>query len=795
MLREQLEYYWSSYVLPVVTLVFLVALTFASLALVDYGERAAGQSARMSNPPSDFLVYIEVGTATDLASALAQNPNVELVHVDAWRAAEAISASGTLSMTLRNLPPQELRTQALARGEYPTEPSQIAVTYQLAEALDVDIDSYLTVTGDLGAKRYLITGIYARSPFDDRLDSAFEGLVLDAYPHYVAAYVDDSGQGGIEVKGTSAMAAQEVMDDVLTIGNSVVIQSHDREELILNRHNRALSAITMAVPWLVITGFFFATTVLVLGFAASGQQRAVERRNLRSLGVKPHRVLGMDIAELTVVSGLGLVLGIALGLAFSFGVVEFLRSVPGSHFMPENLHAPGHAFVIATATLIAAVGIAVPVARGISKTDELHTCRNRPLLLVPLSVIVAAVAIYWAGLIPHVHPSLAGAMDRIITVAIIAVLISGIFTLAILVVGTLTRRMKIGACTHLMPRSRVGLIRLLTLLVIFLAAGALGMIHTTTQSLIGDDVSLQDRFDVAVRSRLGKSALADHQISVVRTWQDADRTLSLRSIETDLPAYTPFQPGPIYAVDPSEAEAYFGSSLGLDSRLLVPLGTEGTPGTISFHYDDADRAVHTVNLEVVEANVPVALVSTKDVPGLEIDEMWVRLVPNALETLSQTYPDFGERLSSHTPSTRPVITLSLSDNAPRPLNTGHLAMVIQSSIFALFAFVAFVRVPRAFSLYEFENRNLRALGLSDRRRRFRRLGDAIVSGAIMLCAGSVVGIVAAGLVLSNAGVVGVALQAPWSALTANLAIILLAFMTFGAISTRADVAQATNRAN
>ena len=122
-------------------------------------------------------------------------------------------------------------------------------------------------------------------------------------------------------------------------------------------------------------------------------------------------------------------------------------------------------------------------------------------------------------------------------------------------------------------------------------------------------------------------------------------------------------------------------------------------------------------------------------------------------------------------------------------------MVIQSSIFALFAFVAFVRVPRAFSLYEFENRNLRALGLSDRRRRFRRLGDAIVSGAIMLCAGSVVGIVAAGLVLSNAGVVGVALQVPWSALTANLAIILLAFMTFGAISTRADVAQATNRAN
>lgn len=78
---------------------------------------------------------------------------------------------------------------------------------------------------------------------------------------------------------------------------------------------------------------------------------------------------------------------------------------------------------------------------------------------------------------------------------------------------------------------------------------------------------------------------------------------------------------------------------------------------------------------------------------------------------------------------------------------------------------------------------------------FRRLGDAIVSGAIMLCAGSVVGIVAAGLVLSHAGVVGVSSQVPWSALTANLAIILLAFMTFGAISTRADVAQATNRAN
>jgi len=159
--------------------------------MVSYGERAVALSARMSTPPSDFLVYIEVGTAAEMATALARNPNVDRVHVDAWRASEAISATGNVSMVLRNLPPEDLGTQELVRGEYPADPGHIAVTHQLANSLNVDVGSYITITGDLVAERYLISGIYAHSLFDNHLESAFEGLVFDAHPQYVAAYVDD----------------------------------------------------------------------------------------------------------------------------------------------------------------------------------------------------------------------------------------------------------------------------------------------------------------------------------------------------------------------------------------------------------------------------------------------------------------------------------------------------------------------------------------------------------------------------------------------------------------------------
>ena len=147
MLREQLQFHWRSHILPVLAMVFLFSLTFSSVAMVSYGERAVALSARMSTPPSDFLVYIEVGTAAEMATALARNPNVDRVHVDAWRASEAISATGNVSMVLRNLPPEDLGTQELVRGEYPADPGHIAVTHQLANSLNVDVGSCISITG------------------------------------------------------------------------------------------------------------------------------------------------------------------------------------------------------------------------------------------------------------------------------------------------------------------------------------------------------------------------------------------------------------------------------------------------------------------------------------------------------------------------------------------------------------------------------------------------------------------------------------------------------------------------
>ena len=794
MLREQLQFHWRSHILPVLAMVFLFSLTFSSVAMVSYGERAVALSARMSTPPSDFLVYIEVGTAAEMSTALARNPNVDRVHVDAWRASEAISATGNVSMVLRNLPPEDLGTQELVRGEYPADPGHIAVTHQLANSLNVDVGSYITITGDLVAERYLISGIYAHSLFDNHLESAFEGLVFDAHPQYVAAYVDDSGQGGIEVTGTSAVSSQEVMDDILHLGNSVVIRSGERFDLIYDRQARALSAISVTVPWLIVTGFFVGTTVLFLGFVATQQRRLAEVRNLVSLGIKRRTLAYMHLAEIGVVSALSGVIGLALGLGISQVAVTVLSAVPGGTFMPPTLGAPVSAYVLGTLALIASVFIAAPLAAVVTGTTGQYHRRRFTILLVPLSVVLGALALYSTALIPLALPALPPLPKQVGIVALISLLIVTGFTLGVVLAGAVTSRMTLGARTHLIPRSRVGLVRLLALLIMFLSAGVLATLHTTVDTLAHEDVSFEDRFDVSVRSRLGTFKLTDYQVGVVQEWDSADRTLPLRLVDTDLSADAAFQPGPIYAVDQAEAERYFGAPVDLDSRLLVPTGTTDIPATVSFQYHDSDT-LQVAELSVVEAHVPVALVSMTDVPGLEIDEIWVRLAPSAFTTLSQTYPDFEDQLGKDAPYIRPVITLSLGDHKHQPLNIGLLAMVVQSSICAVLSFVAFVRVPRAFARHEFEDRTLRAMGLGSRRRQTRRLFDVSVSGFAMLIGGSIIGIAASWLILSDAGLMNLPLRIPWAVIGANAGIMMLACMTFGAISARADVAHATNGAS
>ncbi|MDP9806822.1 putative ABC transport system permease protein [Trueperella bonasi] len=789
MLREHLEYHWRSYVLPVITLVILCALTFTALAMVSYGDRAVQTSARVSTPRADFLVYMEAGAASDLATALGQNPNVELVHVDAWRAAEAISATGNVSMVLRNLPPKGLRTQALTRGDYPTEDNQLAVTHQLAKALEIDVGSYLTLAGDQVAERYLVTGIYARSPFEDRIDSAYEGLTHSANPGYVAAHVDNSGQGGIEVKATSAGAAQNVIEDVLALGNSVVIRSEDRQQLVFARHARAMSAISITVPWLLATGFLASTTVLTLGLVRNRHRRATERRNLRALGIARRTLTWIQISELGAAGVLAALIGLGIGAAASVSIVGILRSLPGAQFLPSTLSAPPRAYLFALAALALALLLAVLLANSITKTEGLR----RVMWLAPFTIIVGAATIYWATNIAHNFDQPAPHAIQIRMVALIALLLGLVYSLGIFLSGALSRRTVLIARTYLRPRSRVGLVRLQSLLVIFLAAGAISSLHTTTSSLAGEDLALHDRFDVAIRARLGEFELTDHQISTVRSWQAAKSTLSLHMVETDLPVDADFQPGPIYAVNDDEADAYFSSALDITSHLLVPRGTKHIPATLEFGYEDAEGVSRTVRLDVVKSNVPVALMSVADAPGLKVDEIWVRLEPGAHETLPQTYPDFEQRLGEDTPNSRPVITLSRSAGDFTPLNSGHLAMIVQSSIVIVLTFLAFTRLPLAFSATQSEIRTLRALGLGLRRQHLRRIGDAAFSAAVMLAGGCLVGIATSWIVLAESGLPG-ALKVPYLAIAAKMILLLLAGIAIGALTARTDVAQATNTA-
>ncbi|VEI13822.1 ABC transporter permease family protein [Trueperella bialowiezensis] len=493
MLRRQLEYHWREYLFVGLLIAVQAALTFGALALADYGQHALTTSVRKSTPSADFLVYADHKPAADIAADIAASPDVVNVHVDAWLAAEALSPGGKAPVTLRKLAPLPFQTQSLTSGAYPSSDDQIALSKDVARRLGADVDSTITVASGKVAKRYVVSGIYARSPFETGINPGGEGLVVEPSADYVAAPRDHLGYGGIEVRATSAASADKVLTDLLKSGTGTVIRGDDRAQIVRERHAHALDSLLTPMRWLVLSGAAITALLLFIGFVALHQRRITQLRYMRSLGVARTRQARMALGELGTVTALSASTGLVFGIVACYAVVAIVRVTGWAMFMPAHLRVSLGTYALTLGIVVASVAGAALLAAVFVRphhNTELSSDapRRRSRALLPLLIIAGAYAIYRAA-IPSYEPAPALPIQAR-SIGIIALLIAAVFALVITLVALIMRRLGLGARTHLFPRTRGGLIRALALVVILVGTSTFTAILTVTYSIASQGVTV-----------------------------------------------------------------------------------------------------------------------------------------------------------------------------------------------------------------------------------------------------------------------------------------------------------------
>lgn len=791
MLRGQLDYYWRSHVLAGVALAYAAALVFFVTAMLGYADRALALSVRHSTPDSDVLVYSDTAPAVEVAKQIAALPEVEALFVDSHRAVEALSDTDHLPLRLRTLAPPTLRTQTLVAGRFPVASTEIAITQQLAMALHVSTGGEVTVVGPDIAERYSVTGVYARSPIVDQLDSGVEALVTDADPSYVAYLIDSQDQGGIEVRAAATATTDDLRASILKIPGTVVVNASERLEEAYERQEGALQSMTSAGTWLLTTAFLASTAVVFMTMVGAGRRRAREFLKLKALGVSGPRQSWLALRESFVVVAVAYVVGVSVGYASALGTAVLARSMDGARFLPHTVGVPLDAFVLSFVAVVAATAIGGPLGILLTIAQDKAAWQRRLLVAVPALALLTGALLYATIGMPGVLADELSIDALVRTLLALSALTILAFTVGMSIVRWAVRRLHVGSDIPLLPRSRTGVVRSVALFVVLVSTSMLGVLHTVYAALDATDMSLNDLFDLAVVASPDAPSLAPEDFAAIEAWGSAQSTLTLHSVVSTLPESDSFQPGLIYAVDPTQAEQYFGEQLDLEGKLLVPFDTESIPPTAEVSFLDSIGGEHTARLKVEAANIPVAMTGLRTLGTPPPSAVWMRLTDWSLEHISEDY----RRLDSYlgTGEGRPKLSLAVSIPERGAINPSRVGALIQTSLIVILAYVALGRVPRYLSEYGYETRNLRALGLPRTSIRRRRIAHVTLSVLVMSAVGMGLGVGAVYLAFSSHGVVGIShVGVPFARLALNLVSIMLACVGLALLRYHADVSKHTN---
>lgn len=731
MLRQQLEHHWPSHVLAGVALTYAAAMVFFMTTMLGFADDTLSLSVKKSIPHSDVVVYSETVTALEVADQIRQLDEVGSVFVDSSLPAEVVTETDHAPTSIRSLAPPALRTQKITTGAFPSSPREIAVAKKLAHTLELEVGDELTVVGGDVAKRYTVSGIYACSPLRDL--NGFEAITTDPNPNFVAA--QGNGQGGIEVRATPTATTEELQEAILKIPGTVVVNARDRYDDEYARQKASLDTLTEATPWLLATAFLTSTTVVYMTAVGVARRRTAESHTLRALALSAVRRQRMLAAEIGAVAGLAYLVGITVGYAGAMGASSIAHSESGAPFLPSGIGFP---FVAALWALIAvALATIIGTCAGILSVylRTTNTWKSAIRIVGPAVVIFAATFLYTTVAMPGELRPHAGA--RAVVGSLLALAGATLVTYLVVVVVTkrLAKSFQVGSYFSLLPRSLTATMTTVSLFIVLMSSAALGALHTTYSTLDNNDDHLSKLYDLSMTAGVASSFLTQENLDAVRAWGGAEATLTMYLLNTETWQPEEFQPGAIYAVDPKEAQDYFGRRLDLD-KLLVPQWATDVPSSVRLNYVDAEGFNRTAEVEVTTADVPFALISIEGLGDLEPAAMWIRFADH--HHISQDYSRLEAALNSGTD--RPFLTLAITPSRVHHVNVSKIQAVIQTSVIAMLAFAAYMRVPRYLDEQGLETRYLRTKGVPGRRIRGRRLAQALACMLVTVLAGLALGV-------------------------------------------------------
>ncbi|MFP7708004.1 ABC transporter permease [Trueperella sp. LYQ141] len=720
MLRASLEHNWRSYLLAACAMCYLCILVFTSEVLRGYGDQAVDFSAKRSVPNSDVLVYSENRPALDVAKDISQLPSVREVYVDASRPVDLLFLEEHLVANMRTLPPASLRTQHLLSGSFPTSPNQVAISYHVAEQLNVTVGQSITVLEDRLAQKLNITGIYARSPLRDQLETGLE--ILSTIPpadDYLAYQTGDSMTGGIEVRRAPGYSRSQLLQEVLAVPDTLAITNAERLTNEVKYESSAVRQVLAPRLWVIATGGFTALCLIVFGFIWAGQTRKDDVRINHAHGRATARIAGIFIRESLILWGISCAVGLLCGYAITAVIMANFASSPAAFFLPPPLHGTLGAVILALCATFACAILGGGISCYVAHSTAIRSVAVKAFTVVVGGGILGALLLHISIEMPLFgYPGCSVQTLAIHAVGYFALTIFA-FLLAIVLHRIFTRFILTDTRITLLSRTRQSALQALCLWVFLILIAAITAAQTSSAGM-RSPIS-NDSYDIAVHATVD-SGLSAGQTTALNTWTGASRRLALAELDGATNSETNEALGPIYIVDPHQAAEFFGVDPDdLSGTILFPAEdspatAEKMPITFTLH-----NIGYHVNLSVRNARVPIPLVSRESLMAdIPISEYWLTLTGSARHNIAESYLDLNTVLHSvslnagdHTNSeSEHSFDISLAQPlAAEHIDMGHVFGTAHIMWCVIFVSTAFFAIRSALG-YAAQVRILRSHGLS-----------------------------------------------------------------------------------
>ncbi|MDR0436103.1 MAG: ABC transporter permease, partial [Propionibacteriaceae bacterium] len=335
-LRE-LRYHPGRYLATLIAVAISIGFMAASSVVTSTEKTAMARQQLLPYGDADLVVSIDYprdplqdeseATADAVVAAITKVPGVSVAAPVHTSGAAVKGPSGSNTLTVAGMLPEQLRGSTLRYGRWPTAPHEIALGAASAEALGVNVGGELQSVFD--GETWTLTGVTD----DPKSLSGAVGYVADSY-FAATDRLDDSAYGTYSVKLAHAanMAAAKA---AITAAIAGVDSDLDVSVATLaEQFTQAASSMTGDVDALKYVLWVFATISIVVGMITiantftillAGRRRQIGL--LRAIGADGAQVRRSVLLEAAFIGLAGACLGVGISVVLAVAVGLYTGSI------------------------------------------------------------------------------------------------------------------------------------------------------------------------------------------------------------------------------------------------------------------------------------------------------------------------------------------------------------------------------------------------------------------------------------------------------------------------------------